>query len=196
MAACSTLPLWHVLSLLGVVTIVCGATGGLASYLLMGPMPRTTHHTLPNDPQEPGKETRRHPLHEHPLMGHVLLGITAALVVPLFLSLSESRVIERIVSGVNNNSVYENWLIYIGFCIVAAVACRKFMQAVSGQVLAALRDHSQDIKDHHKRLRDVEQRLDAVGGQSKPGPDDKPKDDGPASPQVASSGLALVSERT
>src|SRR5829696_3551040 len=82
MAACSTLPLWHVLSLLGVVTIVCGATGGLASYLLMGPMPRTTHHTLPNDPQEPGKETRRHPLHEHPLMGHVLLGITAALVVP------------------------------------------------------------------------------------------------------------------
>src|SRR5215207_6055251 len=70
MAACSTLPLWHVLSLLGVVTIVCRATGGLASYLLMGPMPRTTHHTLPNDPQEPGKETRRHVVRLHADANH------------------------------------------------------------------------------------------------------------------------------
>jgi len=56
MAACSTLPLWHVLSLLGVVTIVCGATGGLASYLLMGPMPRTTHYTLPTIHKSRGRK--------------------------------------------------------------------------------------------------------------------------------------------
>ncbi len=60
---------------------------------------------------------------------HIILGIGASFLVPLFLSLTSSNLIARI--------EYERRLIwvFVGFCLVAAISSVKFISSISSRVM-------------------------------------------------------------
>jgi hypothetical protein len=100
------------------------------------------------------------------VIGHIFLGIVASLTVPLFLTLVQSQLAEKLFTGEKN--LHDDWFVYVGICLVAAISFRAFVAAVSGEVLATLEHHSQRIQDnaehiqhHHERLTRVEEKQQA-----------------------------------
>jgi len=71
---------------------------------------------------------------------HMLAGLIAAFLVPLFLSVISSDLMFRI--GTNWSQV----LVLFGFCLVASMSSYRFIDAISGQVLATVRRATEEAK--------------------------------------------------
>lgn len=101
------------------ITIIAGIIGGIAAYLA---------EPKPAEPasQEPPKRT---------LSRFLLLGVIAAACVPLFLSLLQSKLLEKILGGALTTTAFENYLIFMGLCLVAAFSARRFIDSVTQQVI-------------------------------------------------------------
>src|SRR5687768_11800334 len=66
---------------------------------------------------------------------YVFLSIVAAACVPLFLSLLKSGLIDGIFKAPAEAPAYENYLIFIGLCLVAAVSARRFIDSITQQLI-------------------------------------------------------------
>jgi DNA-binding MarR family transcriptional regulator len=105
------------------IIVIAGLVGGWAGYLL--------DPASSNDPNTRTKiEIRKR---------YLLLGVIAAGCVPLFLSLVKSAIIDTIFGSNNKNGVeiipFAEYLIFTGFCLIAALSARNFLDTVSRQVL-------------------------------------------------------------
>ena len=102
--------------------LIAGLIGGWAGYLI--------------DPVSSGDEAEQR---KHALKRYLLLGIIASASVPLFLSVLQSALISNIFVPRKDNNVeivpYTEFLIFVGFCLIAAVSARTFLDTVSHQVL-------------------------------------------------------------
>lgn len=106
------------------IIIVGGLVGGAASYML--------------DPISSGDATPA--LKRHGLLRLLLLGLIAAACVPLFLSVLQSdlmtKIFEVAADGQPAKPVpFGQLLILTGFCLIAAVFSRTFLDTVSQQVM-------------------------------------------------------------
>jgi hypothetical protein len=106
--------------LIALIMLVAGAFGGGANYLLNR---STTIESVDKRPT---------------LCANLFLGIVAALTVPLFLELAQSSLVGVILSGWQTKP--ETLFVFFGFCVVAAVSSRAFLQSISKQLLSSVQE--------------------------------------------------------
>lgn len=107
--------------------ISAGVLGGIISYY------------LENETQISDKKKRMYQVKRH-----VYLGIGAAFLVPLFLWITQSEIRTKI----GNDS--SSFLVFIGFCLIAAISAKKFIQTLSNRIL-------KDIKEIKKKTEEIEE---------------------------------------
>jgi len=71
---------------------------------------------------------------DRPWWSHVLTGIAAAFLVPLFLHFVSSDLLAKLLNQ-KSESLTLSGLIYTGFCLVAAISSKAFIESVSKRVL-------------------------------------------------------------
>ena len=84
---------------------------------------------------------------------HVAIGIAAAFIVPLFLNMISGDLIDKIRGSDGRPSDYSKLFVLAGFCLVAAISSRKFIQSISDRVL-------QEVKAANKNA--AEAKVDAA----------------------------------
>lgn len=96
------------------IVLVSGILGGLVNY----------YYNLKKTPDE--NEV-------HTLQRSVVIGIGAAIVVPIFLEVTQSKVLQ----GVINNELSQVVLL-VSFCVLAAISSTRFISSVSDTVMSRL----------------------------------------------------------
>ena len=122
------------------VMLLTGSIGGLANYLL----------AQKDDP--PGRNIWR----------SWLLGIVAALLVPLFLQLISSDLIPKISSMTQDTPVPFAVFVFAGFCLLAAVFSKSFLQTLSARVLQEVKEAKQEAKQANEKVEDVAAKVGPV----------------------------------
>lgn len=114
-----------------IVMLVAGILGGSANYAL-----------------SPNSDLKWHK--------YVIAGIVASLIVPLFLSLSQSALLR---DALNSNcdlcipnskecsTFYYNLFVFMGFCLAAAFSSKAFLTTVADKLLSAVKDAKQEAKE-------------------------------------------------
>ncbi|MFM2340697.1 MAG: hypothetical protein RLZZ592_350 [Pseudomonadota bacterium] len=117
--------------LLTIVTVMVtsGALGGLVGRFL-------AEAGAPGAHSGPDEAAGGGPTAPLPAWKHVLIGITAALMVPLFLTMISSDLILNLLRTPDNPSGLLN---LAGFCLVAAVSSRGFISSLSDRLLREVR---------------------------------------------------------
>lgn len=85
---------------------------------------------------------------------HVIVGVGAAFMVPVFLNMISSHLIADISGADMNPGVLANLLVLAGFCLLAAVSSRAFIRAMTNKILqevSELKTVAQDAKERAER---------------------------------------------
>ncbi|PWN68561.1 hypothetical protein C1631_017890 [Chryseobacterium phosphatilyticum] len=106
------------------------------------------------------------------LVKNVLLGIIAATTIPLFLNLVSSDILKNIYEDENKHAI--NYLIFSGFCIIAAFSSLNFLNTISGRVLQSLKEEIKELKSDNESIRETNKRLDSNITAITPISNDKP----------------------
>ncbi|MBO0904335.1 YEATS-associated helix-containing protein [Jiella sonneratiae] len=138
------------------ITVVAGGLGGLAASLMLG------------DADDLGiwdKTATARRISPPKVVRNVFLGAVAALLVPLFLSLAKSEIVKNVTST-TDKAGNENILIYVGFCLVAAISFKRFLTSVPDQVLSSLKSEVNVLKQKNENvqtdLEEVKENVDAT----------------------------------
>ena len=125
----------HLLTLI-VVMLCSGAFGGYLNYL----------HNFDTIIDE-NKDNRV-------ILKYVLLGIGSAFIVPTFLKMIASDLI-------NDSEQYDNisYLIFAGFCLVAAIFSRRFISTIGEKILEAARQAEKTSKETKQQIESTQQEL-------------------------------------
>ncbi len=102
----------------------CGAVGGIAAWL--------SDTTTPGTDKAGGTPIRNWAS----FITYVLAGMLAAFVVPLFLRLADSGLMDRVLDPNSNMGKPADPWVLAGFALVAAFTSKTFIQSVSNRVLA------------------------------------------------------------
>ena len=70
-----------------------------------------------------------------PFLGDLVLGVGAALLVPVFLNAIGSDLVSTMHHGTDNQPDYSKVLVFAGFCLVASMSAKSFIKSVSERVL-------------------------------------------------------------
>jgi len=108
-----------------VIMIFSGAAGGLTNFLL---------NQVPPAPD--GSDAAK----KLSASGYIFVGVVAAFIVPLFLTLVQSSLVKEIMKATDQDPHYAEQFVFAGFCLVAAVSSRTFLQTVSSRVLNAVKE--------------------------------------------------------
>jgi hypothetical protein len=138
-----------------IVMIATGIAGGLAGYFIS--LDRGTDRQARS-----GESSTRIVA---PWLKYVFLGITAAFIVPLFLSLAKSSLVGDLLKG---GPVTSDIFVFAGFCLVAATSSRTFIQSISDRVLREAREARETAEAAQKQ---VEQAVDSI---TEPESDEEP----------------------
>ncbi len=112
-----------------------------------------------------------------PWWAYPFIGVVATFVVPLFLSLVQSNLFDNLFAA--DTLPPKLVFIYGGFCIVAAISSRPFLQTISDKILA-LAKHIKETDDRQRKTEDKVEEL--VENQEQP---DEPPPAPPAATQSA-----------
>jgi len=80
----------------------------------------------------------------------LVLGLSAAIIVPLFLTTIHSNLLDPPGKGSSNNDAtvyYSNYFVFTGFCILAAILSKRFIEDVYNRVVKAEKDAKEAKKD-------------------------------------------------
>ncbi len=93
----------------------------------------------------------------------VIAGVAAAFLVPLFLTMASSKLVEKIISGDVIN--VSNLFVFIGFCIAASVSSRRFIGSISKQLHDKIQNFEETAERADRAVKEVEDVLneDEVG---------------------------------
>lgn len=116
---------------IALVMLVTGAFGGLVNYFIA-------------DPEQ-----------EKPLQWwkHIVIGIVASFMVPLFLNMISGDLIDKIRGVDGKLGDYSKLFVLAGFCLVAAVSSRAFIRTLTDKVL-------QEVRSAKKKAEDASQKAD------------------------------------
>lgn len=160
-AASSSTGYGHGFLALVLVLLLSGILGGLVAFLIDFSDRARIFRSL-EDPADQAKIDRRGKERTQSddkidFAMHMLLGIAAALVVPLFLNtISSSLVGEAIKGGQDSRN---SLLVIMGFCIIAAVSSRRFIDSITDSVI---RDFKRNIENQNQKI----ERLDDKASQA------------------------------
>ncbi|GEM_PF-3851159 len=94
-----------------------------------------------------------------PWKADVLIGLVAALCVPIFLLITQSKLMDNLWSDAQAGKLPDLNLVYLaGFCLIAAFYSRSFLQSVSNQVIRqeqkALKAETKNLKAGQEEIKD------------------------------------------
>ncbi len=75
---------------------------------------------------------------------HLIMGVIAAFMVPLFLNLISSNILDTILAG--KEGAASSTFLLVGFCLVAAVSAKGFVEKLSGNVIGKLEKIESDVE--------------------------------------------------
>ena len=102
---------------IALVMLLAGALGGIVNYFLA-------------DPEQEKRLV---------WWQHVLVGVTASFMVPLFLNMISGDLIDKIRGTADKAGDYSKLFVLAGFCLVAAVSSRAFIRSLSEKVLQEMK---------------------------------------------------------
>lgn len=105
--------------------VVSGAFGGVAGHFLYG------------------GEWKRD------LAKNIVLGVCAAFMVPLFLNTISSSLVREVIDGAGVVSV--EYLVLVGFCLVASISAQKFIRLMSANLIKELEEVKATAQDASRK---------------------------------------------
>lgn len=124
------------LAIILVIIIVTGAFGGYLNYL--------------NDFDTSDNDSKNH----QSLVKYILLGIGAALLVPAFLKM--------ISSGLANSNDNNDYLIFAGFCLIAAIFSRRFITTIGEKILEAAKKAEKISQEANEKVEKTQMELSSA----------------------------------
>jgi hypothetical protein len=109
---------------------------------------------------------------------HVFVGIVAAYIVPLFLSMASGDLIEKI-RGVDGKAPdYSRLFVLAGFCLVAAASSRAFIRSLSDRLLQEVRAANRKADEAIEQAADAQAAVAPFVEDEQPGTARKSSDEG------------------
>lgn len=124
--------------LLGLIMVGAGIVGGIVNYCLL------------DDKQQTGRTG---------IIKCVIVGIGASLLIPLFLNTISSQLVDDVLKPEGN---VKATLVFAGFCLVAAIVSRNFIQTLSDKVFQRLKETEEKTEELKKDLEVVEQAVEVT----------------------------------
>lgn len=136
------------------IMLFAGLLGGYGNYLVL---------TLPNntDPTPDPEDSVVRTEDNHLLIRSMILGLIASFLVPLFLKTISSNLLDKPVV-VDKEDPYlfnANYLVLIGFCLLAAVLSKQFIEGLYEKVMKAQADATKAVnkaEEASKKAKNVE----------------------------------------
>ncbi len=125
----------HLIIVIGII-ISAGGFGGLLNYL-------HNFDTHGETPENNATKTK-----------YVLLGIGAAFLVPAFLKMISSNLL----SSTDNNDL----LIFAGFCLVASIFSKRFINTIGEKILEAAKQAEKNSKENKQQLKTTQLELSST----------------------------------
>jgi hypothetical protein len=129
----------YMLTIFGIM-LFCGLLGGLANWILQE---QYNKHGIDRKTQS-GLSL---------LGGYLVLGVVASFVIPLFLNMISSNLLFDARTDPNK------WLVFAGFCLLAAVFSRSFLQGMYGKVMERLGEVQMRVDTVDEKLADVKEEV-------------------------------------
>jgi hypothetical protein len=89
------------------------------------------------------------------------LGIAASLLVPLFLNMISSSLLDSIRTGTPNFDS-SKVLVFLGFCLVAAISSTSFIKTLSDRILQEARDAKKAARQADKKVSEVQSAIQPI----------------------------------
>ncbi len=89
----------------------------------------------------------------------IIFGIGASFLVPLFLNTISSNLVLEIQSKAD---ITRNMLVFFGFCLVAAISSKAFIESISKRVLDEAREAKEAAKAASQKASEVQSALDPI----------------------------------
>ncbi len=88
----------------------------------------------------------------------IIMGIVASFLVPLFLNMISSDLVETILKQTHDATYISKIFIFTGFCLIASIFSRTFMQNISNKLLQQLKEEQSKLREDIEpiRIRDTE----------------------------------------
>lgn len=134
--------MWNVVM---TMTLLAGLLGGVGNFLL-------GVQADPTAGAPPPQSTDRRRRYIDALTAFVM-GVIAALLVPLFLSMASSDLLSKASSGTEGSAT--SLFVYFGFCLVAAVFSRRFVDTVAERAFRLAGDAKHTAEQTAKDVREV-----------------------------------------
>ncbi len=98
------------------------------------------------------------PLIERPLTWwqHVIVGVGAAFMVPVFLNMISSRLIAEITGTEITSDTLSKLLVLTGFCLLAAVSSRAFIRSMTDRLLQEVSSAKKEAKEAKAQAENAE----------------------------------------
>ena len=90
----------------------------------------------------------------------ITLGIAASLLVPLFLNMISSNLLESIRSGASPD--LSRVLVFLGFCLVAAISSTSFIKTLSDRILQEAKEAKKVARQADKKATDLESTMQPI----------------------------------
>ncbi len=85
---------------------------------------------------------------------NAVTGIGAAFLIPLFLSIVSSKLMEGVLNPADPDR-HKNLFVFSGFCLLAAASSKKFIETLSDRVLQDLREAKLDAAEAKRGVSDL-----------------------------------------
>ncbi|MDQ0496065.1 YEATS-associated helix-containing protein [Paenibacillus brasilensis] len=118
---------WHYLL---IIMVLSGGLGGVVNYLL--------------EANRESQETKK-----YEIIKSIIIGISAAFLVPLFLNTISSNIIAE-----SKNDVYKLFVI-AGFCLLVSISSKPFIRTLSNKIMKEIDDVKNEVSDVKKDVETI-----------------------------------------
>lgn len=132
--------------------IAAGMLGGAVNFFLAEVPPEKAPEKTAEKTRAADKSNAVKPLK---WWQHLIIGVSAAFVVPVFLNSIGSNLIAEFKSTVVTAEVLSKLLVLDGFCLLAAISSRAFIRSMSDFLLQQVKEVSREVKEHKQEVADA-----------------------------------------
>ncbi len=128
---------------------------------------------------------------------HLIVGVGAAFMVPVFLNMISSHLISEITGTAMTSEILSKLLVLAGFCLLAAVSSRAFIRSMTDRLLqevSAAKQEASAAKQEAKEAKEQAENAEAVASLSVEPPE--PQESSPTASEAAGLAASSVSDVT
>jgi hypothetical protein len=143
----------------------------VAVMFLAGLLGGAINHYLSQESESPESPTQNSPSTRttRAFMGRELLvGLGASFMVPLFLNMVSSNLIEQIKGAEGSPAQPYKLLVFAGFCLVAAISSRAFIRTISDRILNEVKQAKREVQEAKKEVQEVKEDVQEVHADFEP----------------------------